>query len=171
MILGYIHNAFSRTPINCLDHVKDKWPRDGVLRVVISRSAAVSRLSENDTTRTNFTNSSITESIRHVNISHLGGNIKSNDSSSSVRDIYGHSSDSTPQKNHLPVRDTVVPSAFELLAPIKVEGKLLTLYEFTTYVYNIICLLFSADLFQLASFLVSVKRLNQGGISIPGVYG
>ncbi|KAJ7381540.1 hypothetical protein OS493_040577, partial [Desmophyllum pertusum] len=89
----------------------------------LSRSAAVSRLSENDTTRTNFTNSSITESIRHVNISHLGGNIKSNDSSSSVRDIYGHSSDSTPQKNHLPVRDTVVPSAFELLAPIKVEGE------------------------------------------------
>lgn len=119
MILGYIHNAFSRTPINCLDHVKDQWPRDGVLRVVISRNAAVSRLSENDTTRTNFTNSSITENI-HVNISNLG---VSNDNSSSVGDMYGHSSDTAPQKNHLPVRDTVVPSAFELLAPIKVEGR------------------------------------------------
>lgn len=123
MILGYIHNAFSRTPINCLDHVKDKWPRDGVLRVVISRSTAVvSRLSENDTTRTNFTNSNITESI-HVNISHLGVNVKSNDNSSSVGNMYGHSSDSAPQKNHVHVRDTVVPSAFELLAPIKVEGR------------------------------------------------
>lgn len=118
VILGYIHNAFSRTPINCLDHVKDKWPRDGVLRVVISRSpAAVSRLSENDTTRTNFNNSNITESI-HVNISHLGVN-----DNSSVGNMYGDSSDSAPQKNHLPVRDTVVPSAFELLAPIKVEGE------------------------------------------------
>ena len=115
MILGYIHNAFSRTPINCLDHVKDKWPRDGVLRVVISPGAAVSRLAENDTAaRTNFT-----ESI-HVNISHLG---VSNVNSSSVRDIYGQSSDNAPQKNHLPVRDTLVPSAFELLAPIKVEGR------------------------------------------------
>ncbi|KAL9950217.1 hypothetical protein ACROYT_G042689 [Oculina patagonica] len=119
VILGYIHNAFSRTPINCLDHVKDKWPRDGVLRVVISRSAAVSRLSENDTARTNFTNSNITESF-HVNISQLG---VSNDNSSSVGDIYGHSSDNAPQKNQLPVRDTVVPSGFELLAPIKVEGE------------------------------------------------
>ena len=124
MILGYIHNAFSRTPINCLDNVKDKWPRDGVLRVVISRSTpAVSRLSENDTTRTNFTNSNITEST-HVNISHLEVDVKSNDNSSSVGNMYEHSSDSAPQKNHLPVRDTVVPSAFELLAPIKVEGRL-----------------------------------------------
>ena len=124
MILAYIHNSFSRTPIDCLDHVKDKWPRDGVLRVVISRSSAVSRLSENDTTRTNITNSNITEPIS-VNISHLGGNVKSDvdNNSSSVGDTYGQSSDSKPQKNHLPVRDTVVPSAFELLAPIKVEGR------------------------------------------------
>ena len=123
MILAYIHNAFSRTPINCLDHVKDQWPRDGVLRVVISRSSAVSRLSENDTTRTNATNSSIHEPF-HVNISHLEVSVKSDhDNSSSVGDIYG-SSESKPQKNHLPVRDTVVPSAFELLAPIKVEGRL-----------------------------------------------
>lgn len=132
MILGYIHNAFSRTPINCLDHVKDKWPRDGVLRVVISRNpAAVSRLSENDTTRTNFTNSNITESI-HVNISHLRVNVKSNDNSS-VENIYGDSSDSVPQKNHLPVRDTVVPSAFELLAPIKVEGRLQEMFISLTH--------------------------------------
>ena len=63
----------------------------------------------------------MTESI-HVNISHLGVNVKSNDNSS-VGNVYGDSSDSAPQKNHLPVRDTVVPSAFELLAPIKVEGR------------------------------------------------
>lgn len=111
-----------------MDHVKDKWPRDGVLRVVISRSAAVSRLSENDTARTNFTSSNITESF-HVNISQLG---VSNDNSSSVEDIYGHSSDNAPQKNQLPVRDTVVPSAFELLAPIKVEGRLQDIINFVS---------------------------------------
>lgn len=125
VILGYIHNAFSRTPINCLDQIKDQWPRDGVLRVVISRNAAVSRLSENDTTRTNFTNSAnITENIL-VNISNVGANIKSGENySSSVGNVYDHSSNNVPQNNHLPVKDTVVPSAFELLAPIKIEGRL-----------------------------------------------
>ncbi|KAM8960456.1 membralin [Pelodytes ibericus] len=34
-ILAYIHIAFSRSPINCLEHVRDKWPRDGILRVEI----------------------------------------------------------------------------------------------------------------------------------------
>lgn len=29
---------FSRMPANCLDHVKDAWPRDGILRVEIIRS-------------------------------------------------------------------------------------------------------------------------------------
>ena len=123
VILAYIHNAFSRTPINCLDHVKDQWPRDGVLRVVISRSAAMSRLSENDTTRTNASNSNISEPL-HVNISQLGADVISDqENSSSVKDVYSHLSDGKPQKNPLPVRDTVVPSAFELLAPIKVEGR------------------------------------------------
>lgn len=123
VILAYIHNAFSRTPIDCLDHVKDKWPRDGVLRVVISRRSAVSRLSDNDTIRTNISNNSISEPF-NVNISHLGVSVNSDhDNSSSVGDAYGHSSDSKPQRNHLPVRDTVVPSAFELLAPIMVEGE------------------------------------------------
>lgn len=28
---------FSRMPANCLDHVKDVWPRDGILRVEIIR--------------------------------------------------------------------------------------------------------------------------------------
>jgi len=28
---------FSRMPANCLDHVKDIWPRDGILRVEIIR--------------------------------------------------------------------------------------------------------------------------------------
>lgn len=125
VILGYIHNAFSRTPINCLDQIKDQWPRDGVLRVVISRNAAVSRLSENDTTRTNFTNSAnITENIL-VNISNVGANLKSGENySSSVGNVYDHSSNNVPQNNHLRVKDTVVPSAFELLAPIKIEGRL-----------------------------------------------
>ena len=119
VILAYIHNAFSRTPINCLDHVKDVWPREGVLRVVITRNTAVSRLSENET-RTNSTNSSIPK--LHVNISHLTENVRADENYTSV-DKYGLSSESKPQKSHLPVRDTVVPSAFELFTPIKIEGQ------------------------------------------------
>ncbi|XP_048352109.1 membralin isoform X2 [Sphaerodactylus townsendi] len=38
-ILAYIHIAFSRSPINCLEHVRDKWPRDGILRVEIQRNS------------------------------------------------------------------------------------------------------------------------------------
>ncbi|XP_070564419.1 membralin-like [Ptychodera flava] len=37
-VLGYIHCAFSRTPINCLAHVQEVWPRDGILRVEIVRN-------------------------------------------------------------------------------------------------------------------------------------
>ena len=38
-ILAYIHVVFARTPINCLSHVKDSWPRDGILRVEIVHNA------------------------------------------------------------------------------------------------------------------------------------
>ncbi|CAC5379557.1 Membralin [Mytilus coruscus] len=38
-ILVYIHVVFARTPINCLSHVKDSWPRDGILRVEIVHNA------------------------------------------------------------------------------------------------------------------------------------
>lgn len=38
-VLIYIHMAFSRTPTTCLEHVKDSWPRDGILRVEIVRNA------------------------------------------------------------------------------------------------------------------------------------
>lgn len=38
-VLVYIHIAFSRTPTTCLEHVKDTWPRDGILRVEIVRNA------------------------------------------------------------------------------------------------------------------------------------
>lgn len=37
-VLVYIHLAFSRTPTTCLQHVKDSWPRDGILRVEIVRN-------------------------------------------------------------------------------------------------------------------------------------
>uniref|UniRef100_A0A8D0GF58 Transmembrane protein 259 n=1 Tax=Sphenodon punctatus TaxID=8508 RepID=A0A8D0GF58_SPHPU len=37
---GLIHIAFSRSPINCLEHVRDKWPRDGILRVEIQRNSS-----------------------------------------------------------------------------------------------------------------------------------
>ncbi|KAJ0174170.1 hypothetical protein K1T71_010316 [Dendrolimus kikuchii] len=39
-VLAYIHIAFSRTPTTCLNHVKDSWPRDGILRVEILRNPA-----------------------------------------------------------------------------------------------------------------------------------
>ncbi|XP_059847511.1 membralin isoform X1 [Hypanus sabinus] len=38
-ILAYIHIAFSRSPINCLEHIREKWPRDGILRVEIQRNS------------------------------------------------------------------------------------------------------------------------------------
>ncbi|VVC97958.1 unnamed protein product [Leptidea sinapis] len=37
-VLAYIHIAFSRTPTTCLSHVKDSWPREGILRVEILRN-------------------------------------------------------------------------------------------------------------------------------------
>lgn len=36
-ILVYIHVHFSQTPTSCLEHVKNDWPRDGILRVEIIR--------------------------------------------------------------------------------------------------------------------------------------
>lgn len=39
-VLIYIHVVFSRTPATCLEHVKDTWPREGILRVEILRNAA-----------------------------------------------------------------------------------------------------------------------------------
>ncbi|XP_056133083.1 membralin [Lampris incognitus] len=39
-ILAYIHIAFSRSPINCLEPVREKWPRDGILRVEIQRNSS-----------------------------------------------------------------------------------------------------------------------------------
>lgn len=36
-VLIYIHIVFSRTPTLCLEHVRDSWPRDGILRVEIVR--------------------------------------------------------------------------------------------------------------------------------------
>ncbi|XP_071053357.1 membralin isoform X1 [Onthophagus taurus] len=34
-VLVYIHMVFTKTPASCLNHVKDTWPRDGILRVEI----------------------------------------------------------------------------------------------------------------------------------------
>ncbi|XP_059924136.1 membralin isoform X5 [Gadus macrocephalus] len=38
-ILAYIHIVFSRSPIRCLEAVREEWPRDGVLRVEIQRNS------------------------------------------------------------------------------------------------------------------------------------
>ncbi|XP_022112611.1 membralin [Pieris rapae] len=37
-VLAYIHIVFSRTPTTCLNHIKDSWPRQGILRVEILRN-------------------------------------------------------------------------------------------------------------------------------------
>ncbi|XP_053996983.1 membralin [Hylaeus anthracinus] len=37
-VLAYIHIVFSRVPTNCLEHIRDDWPRDGILRVEILRN-------------------------------------------------------------------------------------------------------------------------------------
>lgn len=39
-ILTYIHIVFARTPMNCLAHVQETWPRDGILRVEIVKNAS-----------------------------------------------------------------------------------------------------------------------------------
>lgn len=36
-VLVYMHMNFSRMPANCLEHVKNTWPREGVLRVEVIR--------------------------------------------------------------------------------------------------------------------------------------
>ncbi|XP_060827049.1 membralin isoform X2 [Bombus pascuorum] len=37
-VLAYIHIVFSRAPTNCLEHIRNDWPRDGILRVEILRN-------------------------------------------------------------------------------------------------------------------------------------
>ncbi len=32
LMLIYVHVAFSRRPVHCLEDVKDTWPREGILR-------------------------------------------------------------------------------------------------------------------------------------------
>lgn len=39
-VLAYIHIVFSRSPINCLEHVRDKWPREGILRVEVQQNSS-----------------------------------------------------------------------------------------------------------------------------------
>lgn len=39
-VLAYIHIVFSRSPINCLEHVRDKWPREGILRVEVRHNSS-----------------------------------------------------------------------------------------------------------------------------------
>jgi len=36
-MLVYIHLVYTRQPVQCLEHLADVWPRDGVLRVEIQR--------------------------------------------------------------------------------------------------------------------------------------
>uniref|UniRef100_A0A336M7J1 CSON011523 protein n=1 Tax=Culicoides sonorensis TaxID=179676 RepID=A0A336M7J1_CULSO len=49
-ILVYIHITFSQTPATCLDHIKNDWPRDGILRVEILRNSQSSKPNKDPTT-------------------------------------------------------------------------------------------------------------------------
>lgn len=42
-VLAYIHAAFIRTPISCLDHMSQQWPQDGILRVEILKDSSSSQ--------------------------------------------------------------------------------------------------------------------------------
>lgn len=48
LMLLYIHIIFSRTPITCLDHIKNEWPRDGIVRIDITRGSQSSTLQHQD---------------------------------------------------------------------------------------------------------------------------
>jgi len=39
MMLVYIHLVYTRHPVQCLEHIKDSWPRDGILRVEVVKAA------------------------------------------------------------------------------------------------------------------------------------
>lgn len=127
IILAYIHNAFSRTPINCLDHVKTTWPRDGVLRVTISRGQAVRKLSENELKNNiskiniTLTNGSLSNESVIGNVTDHEHIIRNQGDSNSTVEMYGVIPNGRPEKNRVPVRDTLVPSAFDFLGHNK-EG-------------------------------------------------
>jgi hypothetical protein len=48
-LLSYLHIVFNRNPINCLEKIQDKWPRDGVLRVEIVHNASSFYIMSNET--------------------------------------------------------------------------------------------------------------------------
>lgn len=54
-ILVYIHITFSQTPATCLDHIKNEWPRDGILRVEILRNSQNSKLAKDLAVETELT--------------------------------------------------------------------------------------------------------------------
>lgn len=39
-VLAYIHMVFSRAPVSCLEHVREQWPREGVLRVEVQHNSS-----------------------------------------------------------------------------------------------------------------------------------
>lgn len=54
-ILVYIHITFSQTPATCLDHIKNEWPRDGILRVEILRNTQNVKSPKDSTSETDLT--------------------------------------------------------------------------------------------------------------------
>ncbi|XP_002740177.1 membralin-like [Saccoglossus kowalevskii] len=113
-VLGYIHCAFSRTPINCLSHIQGVWPRDGILRVEIVRN--ISRSHVNDVTEETeyeeHTNMSIYSADYFTNFSPKKKSIENEEFLPVANETIGYWISEKPEKNMQPFRETV--SEFEM---------------------------------------------------------
>ena len=125
VVLAYIHNAFSRTPINCLENHKESWPRDGVLRVVIARGSS-QRHEKTGNDLLNLTKSSPPET-------YINASIGSNENETSPN-MYAVFPNVNVETNQLQARDSAVANAFDMQDQAKGEGTPCT----TVYVYDVI---------------------------------
>ncbi|XP_071951941.1 membralin-like [Antedon mediterranea] len=122
-VLAYIHCAFSRTPINCLVDIQEKWPRDGILRVEIFRNRTgpklftlVSRQEQEMEPASEFQSSTIADSTPWpMNYWEYPGRERSKEIQTNITIIEedGSSKNFTythvekPEKNFQPFRETV----------------------------------------------------------------
>jgi len=79
-MLFYIHYVFAIHPVNCLLDIKDKWPRDGILRVEIIRNVSA-KYNITESYRKEYGDSVVLDLLHGGNKSTLGNHsIKSNES-------------------------------------------------------------------------------------------
>ena len=108
-VLCHLHVTFIQTPINCLDHIQNEWPRDGILRVQIltdphespdpttspSDDTIASELLPNQTISMEF-------NIKSDNSPLLGGD---KDLKSSDKPLFESSGEDSPQEEGLSSSD------------------------------------------------------------------